>query len=249
MIKLYLAIILVCITCNINSQSKLSKENSEKWEWNLAPYVWAVGMKGDLTVKNLEVPLNLKFGDVVENVNIGVMLHAEAKKNRWSIMTDIFYAKINQNEFPEQVLMDLNTEITITQKMIELGGAYTFTELNTFKMDFLLGARYFSLNTEIDADNLSAIVIEENFIDPFVGVRFINHWNKFSLGGRIDVGGFGVGSEVSYKYNVGAGYQFTELFKLDIGYQVYNPRYENNNQDLIYDLASQGFILGGNFRL
>ncbi|WP_223034362.1 hypothetical protein [Hanstruepera marina] len=249
MIKLYLAIILVCITCNINSQSKLSKENSEKWELNLTPYIWTVGMKGDIIVNNIDAPLNLPFSDAVENFTIGGMFHAEAKKGKWSVMTDIFYAKLNQNEFPIQELESLNTEITVTQTMIELGGGYTFAELKTLKFDVLFGARYFDLDMEISADNISSIAIDENFIDPFIGLRIMNYWNKFFIQGRIDVGGFGVGSEVSYKFNGMLGYQFTKLFQLSLGYQVYNPRYENKSQDLIYDLASQGFILGGNFRL
>ena len=246
--KLYLTIILVCITCNINSQSTLSKENPEKWEWNLTPYIWTIGMNGDIVVNNIDAPLNIPFSDVVENFTIGGMLHAEVKKGKWSVMTDIFYAKLNQNKFPIQELEALNTEITVTQTMIELGGGYTFAELKTLKLDALFGARYFDLNLEIDADNISSIVIDENFIDPFIGLRFINYWNKFSIGGRIDVGGFGVGSEVSYKYNGLLGYDFTNFFQLYLGYQVYNPRYENKSQGLIYDLASQGFILGGNFR-
>ena len=243
--KKVLLIILACCIPFIGS-SQEEQDHPNKWEWDVTPYLWAVGMKGDLSIGNETADVDMGLSDIMKNLKLAGMLHAEAKKGNWSIMTDVFYAKLSQEAINDGIIREHDTKVTIQQTFIELGGGYTFVEVNSFNLDVIFGARYFDLNIGVDENNNEIINLDENFIDPYVGLRFANSWNKFKLAGRIDVGGFNVGSEVSYKYNLIAGYQFSKLFALELGYQAYNPLYDNG-KNLVYDLSSEGFLIGGNF--
>jgi len=106
--------------------------------------------------------------------------------------------------------------------------------------------RKFDLNIDVERDGNNLSNDDLNFLDPFVGLRLANFWNKFGLGGRFDMGGFGVGSDFSYKYNAFAAYQFSKLFVLELGYQGYKPDYSDDN--IGYNVASAGFFIGGSFR-
>lgn len=242
--KVLLIILVFCLPFIGFSQEE--QNQSDEWEWDVTPYLWAVGMKGDLTLGNENTNVNLGLSDIMKNLKLAGMLHAEAGKGRWAIMTDIFYAKLKQESVNEEILLDFNNEVTIQQTFIELGGAYGFVKVNSFNLDVLFGARYFDLNINLDVNNNNLINLDENFVDPFVGVRFSNFWNKFGIDGRFDVGGFGVGSEISYKYNLIAAYKFSKLFMLEFGYQAFNPFYDNG-KNLVYDLSSEGFLFGFNF--
>jgi len=239
--KILLIILVFCIPFIGFSQEE--QNQSDKWEWDVTPYLWGVGMKGDLTVGSENSAVDLGLSDIMKDLKLAGMLHVEAKKGKWSIMTDIFYAKLKQEVVYENTY---NIEATVQQTFIELGGGYSFIKQNRFKVDALFGARYFDINVDLNIDNTNALNSDDNFIDPYVGLRFSNYWNKFGVAGRVDVGGFGVGSEISYKYNLLATYQFSKLFELALGYQAYNPYYDNGI-DLIYDLSSEGFLLGFNF--
>lgn len=225
--------------------SQEEKEQPSKWELELTPYLWATGMNGHLAIGDQTAKVDVDFTDVVQKLKIAGMIHAEVKKDRWSIMTDLFYANLNQkNDTQDNGLIETN----IKQTSIELGGGYSFIKLNTLTIDALFGARYFNMEIDVDQTDINSISVEDNFIDPFIGLRFSNYWNKFGISGRIDVGGFGVGSEVSYKYNLMTKYKFSELFELNLGYQAYNPLYDNG-KNLVYDISTEGLLLGLNFTL
>ena len=109
-------------------------------------------------------------------------------------------------------------------------------------MDALLGARFFNTTVNVDADNTEIANEKFNFLDPYVGVRFLTDWEKWALRGRADIGGFGLGSEYSYKLNGFVSYKFKETLVLSLGYQIYQPFYK---EDLFeYKLANEGFLLG-----
>jgi len=251
--KFTLIIMVFCIPFIGISQEVTTQ--SDKWEWDITPYLWAVGMKGDLSVSDQTDKIDVGFTDILKNIKIGGMLHAEARKGRWAIMADFLYAKLKQDiKNPggnNDILVGSELDLKIEQTLIELGGAYTFAKVNSFKLEVIFGARYFDLSTDIKGvDGISSVFshFEENFIDPFVGLRFVNYWNKFGLLGRFDFGGFGVGSEISYKYNLGVGYKFSRLFELMLAYEAYNPFYDNG-ENFVYDVSTEGFLLGFKFQI
>lgn len=239
-----------------SSQLLSAQENSENennkaddsWEFTVTPYVWMSDIKGNLSVMNENLPVDLSFtNDLLKNLKMGAMVHAEAKKNRISFMIDIFYAKLGKNAKLNDDQNDTyNIKLTLKETILEGGLGYTFAKTEGFSMDALIGLRYFDSNTNVKI-NSDKVDTDINFFDPYVGVRFQNKWNKWAIGGRADIGGFDIGSDHSYKINGIISYNFSKSFATSIGYQLYKPDYEEDN--FKYNLANEGFIIGFTFGL
>lgn len=243
--------ILIAIFCiplfGIAQTTKEKQVTDQSWNFSVTPYLWMTSLKGDMTVLRNNIPVDAKFNDdIISNLKMAAMVHAEAKHNRLSIMLDAFYAKLGADgQLQDKIDTDHSVRLRIKQTIIEGGLGYSFAKVNGFTLDALAGVRYFNVNLETEFDGNEISERDFNFVEPYVGMRFQNVWNKWMLAGRIDAGGFGAGSEISYKYNALLAYQFTDLFGLSLGYQAYKPNY----QDTLfkYNVGNEGFLLGFNF--
>ena len=112
-------------------------------------------------------------------------------------------------------------------------------------IDGFVGWRYFGITNKLDVAGQNVLDKTINVNDPFIGVRFRTVSEKWLNSLRFDVGGFGIGSEVSWKANLLIGYQFSELFSLYLGAQGYGIDYEKDNFGL--DVVIGGIITGFNF--
>lgn len=243
----FIALFLMFIGCAqlVSAQNSLETEKiDDSWKFTVTPYAWMTGINGRLTVQGQQSPVDLNFAnDLLKRLKMAAMLHAEAKKNRLAFMVDVFYAKLGEDA---NVTGDMNNSVDLRVRLketvIEGGLGYTFARSGRFSMDALLGARFFNTTVNVDADNTEIANEKFNFLDPYVGVRFLTDWEKWALRGRADIGGFGLGSEYSYKLNGFVSYKFKETLVLSLGYQIYQPFYK---EDLFeYKLANEGFLLG-----
>lgn len=228
------------------TQEKTVTDNS--WNFSVTPYLWMSSLKGDITVLSQESSVNLQFTDeIISNLQMVGMIHAEANHKRLSIMLDASYANLNAKGEAKNTLKDRSVELDLKQTIIELGIGYSFVKVNNFSLDALVGARYFDMNIDLEFKGNDILLNKEfDFVEPYVGLQLRNYWGKWSVGGRIDAGGFGAGSEISYNYNALVAYQFTDLFGLTLGYQAYKPNYQ---EELFkYNVGNEGFLVGFIFK-
>jgi len=94
--------------------------------------------------------------------------------------------------------------------------------------------------------------ITETWIDPIIVIRSHNVIkDNFLLNVKGDIGGFGIGSEFTWQIQLDAGYKFSDLFNLMIGYRYIGIDYETGSgQDYFaYNIDTFGpeIRLGFNF--
>lgn len=82
-----------------------------------------------------------------------------------------------------------------------------------------------------------------SWVDPIVAVR-LRHWltPRWFLNLYGDIGGFGVGSRLTWAAAGGLGYQARDNLALEAYYRVYSVDYENDG--LLYDTRLHGFFAG-----
>lgn len=83
---------------------------------------------------------------------------------------------------------------------------------------------------------------KRDWVDPFVGFR--GQWNlteQLYLAGRADIGGFGVGSELTWQASAALGWQINPSWSAEAGYRYLSPDFEDG--DFTYEVASNGFFL------
>lgn len=248
----FIALLFISIGCTQfvsaqDSPETETKKADDSWKFTVTPYIWMSSIKGNLTVVDQDIPVDLNFAkDILSNLKMGAMVHAEAKKNKLSLMLDIFYAKLGRDEQVAGALGNIrDVRLRLKETMFEGGLGYTFAQTGGFSLDALVGARFFNVTTNVKIDDVEFANTKFNFLDPYVGVRFLNDWNKWAIGGRVDIGGFGLGSEYSYKINGLIHYKFKESLVSSIGYQIYKPKYQKDMFE--YNLGTEGFLLGLTF--
>ncbi len=229
----------------LGQNQDLDQNSGSQWEFDIAPYIWFSSIKGNIGFLNQTVPVEAEFKDILDQLSFGALLHGEAHKGSWTIMTDVVYLKIKEEGNLVNGLV--STEVEIDQTIWEVGAAYTLINLNdNLTFDGLFGLRYFGLKPSLMVGQQNELTKSLDFIDPYFGMRFKSVNDKWINTARFDVGGLGVGSKISWKLNLFIGYQFSDLFSLHLGYQGYDVDYVDDNS-FAYDMYTGGFITGFNF--
>ena len=73
------------------AQTDQQGENGDPddWEFKLTPlYIWFAGLDGDASIGPVNAPINVSFSDVLENLDAIFTIHFEARKSRWTLITD-----------------------------------------------------------------------------------------------------------------------------------------------------------------
>ncbi|OUR94333.1 hypothetical protein A9Q87_01415 [Flavobacteriales bacterium 34_180_T64] len=243
---IFLALTLLSISVLGQDNTQNEDQTPTGWKFDIAPYIWTASLSADISFLNQSVPVEANFKDVLENLKMGFLMHAEARKDRFFIAGDIVYLKIGKDGTIDA--LSLNTDLTIKETVAELTGGYTLLEShNALYLDGFVGFRYFGIKTEINADSQNILDKSINATDPILGLRLRTDSNKWTNSLRADIGGFGIGSEFSWKTNLLFGYKFSDSFSLHAGFQAYGIDYEKDAFGL--DMTSAGFLLGGNFKL
>jgi hypothetical protein len=245
--KIIVLIVLYCISSVAYSQNDSNKEEKSisVWKFDVAPYVWLAGSSGTISFVDQSANVDAKFKDVLKNLKFGMFMHLEAQKGKWIVFGDLLYIAVEKSGNVE--ITNTNTNIELKQTLAEIGSGYNLvTTLDDWLfIDAIAGLRYFEIDNLINVGQQQILNRTINVTDPFVGIRFRTVSDKWINGARIDVGGFGIGSNISWKANLLVCYQFSELLSVSLGYQAYSIDYEKDNFGL--DLISSGFATGINF--
>jgi len=232
-----------------------SAVSASDWRYSIEPYVLAASIEGDAGVGRVTgAPVNVDFGDILENLEMAFMLHAEAVNgSKFGIIFDYGF-------------MDLGADISgplggvvnaeVSQDIMELM-LFKRTKANNYTYDIYAGIRWWDNEVDILIDSgvlpgTLSTSIDESWVDPVIGVRlFYPFNNKWTLLMRGDVGGFGVGSESSSLVSVGARYEINKDMLLNIKYQGLWVDYEDGTPGtpgyFAYDTVTHGPVIGLQF--
>ena len=217
----------------------------EGWGFLIKPYLFASGLDGEVGSGDATGDIEASFEDLLDDLNFGAMLQLEVvpPESPWRVLLDLWYVQLEESGTapgPAETKVDAD----IDQFMGELSVAYELMEDG--RLDVLGGIRYWDLSGELDAGDESADG-EADWIDPLVGARSLLPLGEhFFVLLRGDVGGFGVGSDISYNLGAGLGWSISKTFELAAGYRY---TYVDYDDDVVYDVAQSGPLLGLVIRL
>src|SRR4051794_14502737 len=65
------------------------------WGFQITPYLWLAGIGGDVTTpRGLSASFSQSIGDVLGNLDGGLMLLGEVRYRRWHLLADFDYARL-----------------------------------------------------------------------------------------------------------------------------------------------------------
>jgi opacity protein-like surface antigen len=235
--------------------------DTKSWQFEITPYLFAAGMSGK-TGKNLvTADVEMSFDDILNNLDSGFMVLFEARKEPWTFGFEGVYFRLKDEKVRSWAgpLGNSSTgamEATMTEQLYQLSAGYRVAD-DRVKVDVIGAARATLLDTRMNLiittgapllpDGGRSMSISQNWWDPVVGVRVLlpiaKEWTAI---GYADIGGFGVGSDLTYQFLAGVNWQFSKSVSAKLGYRSLYQDYEHNG--FVWDMSSNGFYLGAGFK-
>jgi hypothetical protein len=233
------------------------------WTFTLAPYLWAAGLNGTAGLGRIDADVDASFGDILKDLNIGGMALVEARHDRLGFFANSLFIRTKADSSGA-----IDTKVTNDTTIIAAGVSYRVVDFDvgelvegqpvTIGIEPYAGARWTHLRLEIELrqgnrpvpGHLPQADKSRDWVDPIVGTRVhVNFTDNWVLSGAADVGGFGVGTDVSWNAQGYVGYRDT-LFGVPVVYNVgYRALYQNYDHDNFkWDVLQQGPILGTVFK-
>ncbi len=165
--KIFVLTLLCCMSHVSYSQN--DSDNNDKpistWELDLTPYVWLANLSADISFLEQSVPVKAKFKDVLKNLKMGALIHAEVKKGKWFIMGDLVYLKVAKDGSIDALSID--TRLEIKQTVAELGAGYNLINSQDWLfIDGFAGLRYFAVVSNVQAGTQS--LLDKQLIQPIL---------------------------------------------------------------------------------
>jgi len=257
--KSLIVIMLVALsTMVLCSPTHAESNDTDKWNFQLAPYAWLAGQKGKVASLPPLPPADIDvdfYDDILGNIKGALMLVGEARKGRFGIVMDVAYTDI-ETEDPTPLGIFYSAVNSRTKSwMVSAAGLYRLVERQNRFLDAIGGARYWSVDSELTLKGpLSPFLSErsqsnrEDWVDPIIGLKGLTPIgeSKFFVSGAFVIGGFGAGSDFMWDALINLGYQWTKGFSTTIGYRYLDVDYEDDG--FLYDVAQQGLTLGLSWR-
>lgn len=225
-----------------------------EWSYELTPYLWASRMDGDVKAGPLpEISVDMKFSDILENLDFGFMTEFEARNGRWGLLLDGIYMKVSDSAKASNPPLSAKADAEIEQTMLAGAVAYRAVEGNV-PLDVIGGLRYSWIDAEarIDASLFGQAGKvrrsgDKSWADPYIGVRVAYPLgDKWTAVGYADVGGFGVGSDFTWQGSVGFEYAWSKSVSAKFGYRYLMVDYDDDG--FRYDMANDGMYAGVGMR-
>ena len=109
---------------------------SGRWQYELTPYLWASGMKGDVQAGALpRTSVDMSFSDILDVFDFGLMGAFEARNGRWGLLFDGMYMKVSDSATarrtgpgPIGATLTANADVKMEQTMLAGAVAYRAME-------------------------------------------------------------------------------------------------------------------------
>jgi hypothetical protein len=221
-------------------------EPESDWTFAVAPYFWAAGLDGTVGQFGLpNVDVNAKFSDILENLDFAAMGVAEAHNGTIGVFSDFMYVKVSADKGLSAGPLNVNIDLSSETLSFLLAGELRLVDADAGSLDFLAGARLWSVDTDVDISGVINISGSDGdtWIDPIVGFKGrANLSPDFYLTGWGMIGGFGISSDLTWDVLGGVGYSVSDSISLVAGYRAISVDYHEDN--FKFDIIEHGPILG-----
>ena len=83
--------------------------------------------------------------------------------------------------------------------------------------------------------------LTEDWVDPYIGIGGRYNLSKaFYLTGKVDVGGFGAGSDITTQASAALGCQITRSIYSELGFRYLYAHYEDDSNGFVWKTSTYG---------
>ena len=226
-----------------SAEAQTQPAPDDAWHFVLAPYLMGATLDGTALVKGQPLDIDASTSQIFDHMSYGAMGMAAARKGDWGVVADAVWVKLSvDNPMPPATF-----EPTIG--LVSLAGV---RRLSSFA-DATLGVRWNHLGARIDLKAPAPMRLERtrDWVDPVVGVVLRTPaGRRFHASLIADVGGFGVGSDITWQVFPTAGVRLADWASLEAGWRFLSADYKTGQgaDRFEYDMLYQGPVVGVAFR-
>ncbi len=219
----------------------LAESSAGDWRQSVFLYGMGATIDGDAQIGQLQVPVDVGMSDFFDSLKFGAMAAYEIRNDVWSFGGDTTYMNLGWSQRTQHGRASASLDVEQFTLMATVGRRVSP------HLEALLSIAYFDVAADLRLRVLQQVVTasrDANWIDPLVGLRLElpmgeSKW-RFTLRG--DIGGFGVGSDLTWQALTRLTRQNTDRFGWYVGYRALGYDYEEgkgrNYQH--YDLRQYG---------
>lgn len=228
--------------------------DDEGWRFQVSAFIWLLNMEGEVEAQGQKTDVDVNIFDIMDDADsvFGFPLRVDARNGPWVFFVEPQYGLIKVKE-NDPVKVDVTSQFLI----LEFGGSYRIAEGQAgsagrkWWFEPIIGARYTYLDLELDAGSQGSFEDNEGWIDPFVGFRGVYPLGeRWTIGLRGDIGGFGVGSEFTWHAIGYVTYGLATNWEIGAGYRALYQRYEfgSGSDQGEWDILTHGPIFGATYK-
>lgn len=228
----------------------LAQARQESADWRQTVFLYGMGatIDGDAQIGPLQVPVDVGMSDFFDSLKFGAMAAYRIENDDWSFSGDVTYMNLGWSKSTQQGRASLGLD---TEQITAMATAGRHVAPH---LEALLSLAYFDVSADMRVRLLQQVRTasrDASWVDPLIGLNFevpvSGQW-RYTLRG--DIGGFGVGSDLTWHVLTKFTYLQSERFSWYLGYRAIAYDYEDgqglNYQH--YDLVQHGPGAGVAFR-
>lgn len=217
------------------------------WTGQITPYVWAVGIGGDITpfAGAPTISFDKSFSEVLEDSDGAFFISGFARRDRFVVLGDFSYSASSKEGL---VPPGVPATGKLRQTSLTLAAGYRAVAGPDWTLDILGGVRVWSLSSSIE---LFGGAIQKSpgdeFADAILAVRanvpLGPRWSVIAYG---DIGVFQIGSHATSQFLLTVNYQLNDNIYLSAGYRELSVDYRDGGTRV--DATMAGPLVGATWR-
>lgn len=226
---------------------------AEDWHTNLTVYSLVPWVDlGVATDAGATTDASADPSDIIEALDFTFMVAGETYRDRISLLYDLMYTKLGSSG---TLSGPLSSNVDANMKMLigTFAVGYEVQRNDTSMVQVFGGARYVKFENSVNAVGggpigvVAGIDRDEDYLEPMVGIRGRTRLNdRTTLGGFFNVGGFGVGSDLTWDAYVGVDYALAPNRSLNMGFRYLSIEYDGG--DATINMDQYGPVIGMTFK-
>jgi hypothetical protein len=221
-------------------------QTKDDWKFEVAPYLWGVGIDGSLTAEDgREAEFEYSLDDLMDRMDVTMELLATAQYKQFVGFTQIDYIRLSEDEFKQPAAQEKLEKVTLDSSFVTLAGGYQFPTIKDSWVDVLLGARIMFMGVEVEARDGWSRDESHTITDAILVLRpNFRITDKLRFNPTLSVGAGD--SDLVYELQPQFEYNFTKLIGVRIGYRTLGYKYTTDRETEI-DVNFSGPMLGVSF--
>lgn len=229
--------------------------DTDGWKVQVIPFAWLPKTNLSVSYGNRSFNTLITPSQAVSKLEFALAGAVAAQNGPWGVMGEGLYVNSASDVDFRRVSGSLRSNMTLVQG----SGSYRLLDEDGFTLDGVAGLRFydFGFNNSFTRDGA---IFTQNFesrrskswLDPVIGLRTSVPFNEeLSLNLYGDLGGFGVGSDLSWRAQAVFGYNVSDSVALNLGYSALGARYQQGSGSDLFKInfTSYGPVLGATFKL